>query len=102
VLLRALREAEDALAGSEQSRVRAGLLDDVTAQARETARLARLQYVEGVADLQVVIAAEERLIGIEDARAVAAQERLEAAIDLYRAMGGAGAPDGRFVSARSR
>jgi outer membrane protein TolC len=100
VLLRALREAEDALAGTEQSRVRAGLLDDVTVQARETARLARLQYVEGVADLQVVIAAEERLIGIEDARAVAAQERLEAAIDLYRAMGGAAAPDARFATVR--
>jgi outer membrane protein TolC len=102
VLLRALREAEDALAGTEQSRVRAGLLDDVTVQARETARLARLQYVEGVADLQTVIEAEERLIGIEDARAVAAQERLEAAIDLYRAMGGAAVPDARFVSARGR
>lgn len=98
VLLRALREAEDALAGTEQSRLRAGLLDDVIAQARETARLARLQYVEGFADLQTVIEAEERLIAIEDALAVATQERLEAAIDLYRAMGGAAASGSRIVS----
>jgi hypothetical protein len=35
VLLQALREAEDALAGTEQSRRRAGLLEDVIAQARE-------------------------------------------------------------------
>lgn len=98
VLLQALREAEDALAAAEQSRQRAGLLAEVSAGARETARLARLQYVEGVADLQVVIQAEERLIAIDDALAVATQERLEAAIDLYRAMGGAAAPRARFVS----
>ena len=101
VLLQALREAEDGLAGTEQSRRRAGLLQDVIAQARDTARLARLQYVEGVADLQTVIEAEERLIAFEDALAVATQERLEAAIDLYRAMGGAAVADARFVSAGS-
>jgi hypothetical protein len=39
-----------------------------------------------VADLQTVIQAEERLVAVEDALAVATQERLEAAIDLYRAM----------------
>lgn len=99
VLLQALREAEDALAGTEQSDRRAGLLEDVIAQARETARLARLQYVEGMADLQTVIEAEERLIAIEGALAVATQERLEAAIDLYRAMGGAAVPQGRFTGA---
>jgi NodT family efflux transporter outer membrane factor (OMF) lipoprotein len=102
VLLQALREAEDGLAGTEQSRRRADLLEDVIAQARDTARLARLQYVEGVADLQTVIEAEERLIAFEDALAVATQERLEAAIDLYRAMGGSALPDARFVNARRR
>jgi outer membrane protein TolC len=99
VLLQALREAENALAGTEQSRRRADLLQDVIAQARETARLARLQYVEGMADLQTVIEAEERLIAIQDALAIATQERLEAAIDLYRAMGGAALPNGRFAGA---
>ena len=99
VLLQALREAENALAGTEQSRRRADLLQDVIAQARETARLARLQYVEGMADLQTVIEAEERLIAIQDALAIATQERLEAAIDLYRAMRGAALPNGRFAGA---
>jgi outer membrane protein, multidrug efflux system len=87
-LLQALREAEDALAGAAQSRERSLLLDRIVGDARETARLARLQYVEGYADLQRVIEAESRLIAIEDARVLAMQERLEAAIDLYRAMGG--------------
>ena len=58
------------------------------AQARETARLARLQYLEGDADLQRLFDAEQRLIESEDARLIAVQERLEAAIDLFKALGG--------------
>ena len=56
--------------------------------ARLTARLARIQYVEGEANLQTVLDAERRLVAVEDALAVATQERLEAAVDVYRAMGG--------------
>lgn len=89
-LLQAFREAEDALAGAEQSRARVALLDQIVEEARVTARLARLQYVEGYADLQTVVTAEGSLVAVEDARAVALQERLDAAIDLYRAMGGPG------------
>ncbi|HEY0327391.1 MAG TPA: efflux transporter outer membrane subunit [Allosphingosinicella sp.] len=91
VLLQAFRETEDALAGVEQSRRRAELLDRIVEEARTTARLARMQYMEGYADLQTVLNAEDQLIASEDAQAVALQQRLEAAIDLYRAMGGAGA-----------
>ncbi|WP_166042119.1 efflux transporter outer membrane subunit [Sphingosinicella sp. YJ22] len=91
-LLSALREAEDALVATEQSRQRAALLDQIVEEARTTARLARLQYVEGYTDLQTVLSAEEQLVAVEDARAVALQQRFEAAIDLYRAMGGPGAP----------
>ena len=91
-LLSALREAEDALTATEQSRQRAALLDQIVEEARTTARLARLQYVEGYTDLQTVLSAEEQLVAVEDARAVALQQRFEAAIDLYRAMGGASAP----------
>ncbi|HWT11865.1 MAG TPA: TolC family protein, partial [Allosphingosinicella sp.] len=87
-LLNALREAEDALTAAAEARVRHGLLAEILAEARVTARLARLQYVEGDADLQTVLDAERRLVAVEDALAVATQERLEASIDLYRAMGG--------------
>jgi outer membrane protein, multidrug efflux system len=93
-LLQALREAEDALAGTEQSRRRAALLDQAVEEARVTARLARIQYLEGYADLQRVLEAQERLIALEDARLIATQEQMEAAIDLYRAMGGAFAGPG--------
>ena len=87
-LLDALREAEDGLTAAVEARARHVLLGDILGEARTTARLARLQYVEGDADLQTVLDAERRLVAVEDALAVATQERLEASIDLYRAMGG--------------
>lgn len=101
-LLTALSEAENALEAVERSRVREALLDTIVAEAVTTARLARLQYVEGAADLQWVLDAEQRLVQAEDARAVARQERLEAAIDLYRAMGGAPAEAPLRLTVRDR
>jgi multidrug efflux system outer membrane protein len=89
VLLTSLAEVEDALAAVERSRARETLLIEVVDEARLTSRLARLQYVGGEADLQRVLDAEQRLTEAEDARALALQERLEAAIDLFKAMGGA-------------
>lgn len=99
-LLTALGEAEDALEAVERSRARGALLDTIVSEAVTTARLARLQYVEGAADLQWVLDAEQRLVQAEDARAIAQQERLEAAIDLYRALGGAPAVPALRLTAR--
>jgi NodT family efflux transporter outer membrane factor (OMF) lipoprotein len=91
-LLAALAEAEDALTAVEKSRARQALLDQVVEEARTTARLTRLQYIEGEADLRFVIDAQQLLVQAEDARAIAVQERLNAAIDFYRAIGGSSTP----------
>jgi multidrug efflux system outer membrane protein len=88
-LLTATREGADALTALDESRRRMALLGQSLEEARLTARLARRQYVEGAADLQTVLNAERGLLDLEDAHALAAQDRLDAAIDLYRAMGGA-------------
>jgi len=88
-LLAALTETEDALTAVEKSQAREALLERVVEEARTTARLTRLQYIEGEADLRFVIDAQQLLVQAEDARAIARQERMNAAIDLYRAMGGA-------------
>ena len=88
VLLTSLAEVEDALTAVDRSRTREALLIEVVEEARLTARLARLQYIGGEADLQRVLDAEQRLTEAEDARALALQERLEAAIDLFKSMGG--------------
>lgn len=87
-LLTALGEVENALAAVAAARAREALLGDIVAEAAITSRLARRQYLEGEADLQWVLDAEGLLVRAEDARAVALQERLEAAIDLYKALGG--------------
>jgi len=92
VLLTSLAEAENALSAVERARAREALLLQIVEEARVTARLARLQYMEGETDLQSLFDAEQRLVSAEDARAIAHQERLEAAIDLFKAMGGAYPP----------
>jgi len=74
--------------GIQQSRLRGELLSGTMTVAATTARLARRQYVEGAADLQTVLDAERGALDVEDAAAVATQDRLNAAIDLYRALGG--------------
>jgi outer membrane protein TolC len=63
-------------------------LSESVAVARETARLARSQYVEGAADLQVVLDAQRGALDFAEAAVVARQDRLIAAVDLYRALGG--------------
>lgn len=87
-LLVALGEAENALAGVAQSARRSALLNESVTVARETARLARSQYVEGAADLQVVLDAQRGALDFAEAAVVARQDRLISAIDLYRALGG--------------
>ena len=87
-LLVALGEGEDALNAVEQSRHRSVLLTETLMVAQTTAQLARRQYIEGAADLQTLLDAERSALDVEDALALATQERLEAAIDLYTALGG--------------
>ena len=87
-LLIALREAEDALAAREQASLRRALLNRIVEEARTAARLRRVQFIEGEADLSDVLDAQRLLVQAEDARAVSLQENLNAAIDLYRALGG--------------
>ncbi|MDB5692193.1 MAG: hypothetical protein JWO81_1256 [Alphaproteobacteria bacterium] len=98
-LLTALKESEDALAGASQSAERERLIVEIVAHAETTARLSRMQYLEGDADLRTVLDAQRLLVQAEDARALVLQERLNAAADLYEAMGGA--PQGpAYVDAR--
>ena len=87
-LLTALAEVENAISAGERSRQREALILEVLEEARLTARLARLSYMEGESDLRQVLDAEALLVAAEDARALVLQQRIEAAIDLFRATGG--------------
>ena len=84
VLLTALAEVENGLSTARFAQSRAVILAAITSEARRTAALARVQYLEGEADLRHLLDAQDLLIDAQDAELVSRQERLEAAIALYR------------------
>ena len=87
-ILNALAEVEDAQSARLRSAERAKLLDAIVKEARLTAHLAQVQFIEGEEDLQNVLNAENSLSSAEDAQVVSWQESVFAQIALYRAMGG--------------
>ena len=91
-IVTALAEVEDIRSAVAASGERASLLDLIVAEARLTARLANMQYIEGEEGLQALLNAEQWLSDAEEAQALSRQERLFAQIALYRAMGGSSAP----------
>ncbi len=86
-LLNALREVEDAISAIRHSDEREQLLAEVEQDARLTEKLARQQYLEGAEDLQHLLDAQDLLVSVQDARALAKQERIEGLIRLYAATG---------------
>ena len=84
VLLTALTDIEGGLSTADHARKRSTILASMTSEARRTAALARIQYLEGDADLRHLLDAQDLLINAQDAELVSRQERLEAAIALYR------------------
>lgn len=93
-VLTALAEVEDARNASERSVERAKLIGAIVEEARLTARLANVRYIEGEEDLLSVLNAQTSLSDAEDAQVIGWQEQMFAQIALYRAMGGYFARDG--------
>ncbi len=87
-IVAALAEAEDAQSAAQRSAERAILLNAIVEEARLTARLANVRYIEGEEDLLSVLDAQTSLSDAEDAQVTGWQERLFAQIALYRSMGG--------------
>ena len=87
-VLAALAEVEDARSANRRSAERAQLLDAIVDEARLTARLANVRYIEGEEDLLSVLNAQTSLSDSEDAQVIGWQERMFAQIALYRSMGG--------------
>jgi NodT family efflux transporter outer membrane factor (OMF) lipoprotein len=82
-LLETFRDVEDALVAIEQAGERERLLAEIEREARVTTGLARRQYLEGDADLQRLLDAQDLLTAAEDAAALTTQERIEASLALY-------------------
>ncbi|MGN6820800.1 MAG: TolC family protein, partial [Sphingomonas sp.] len=86
-LLNAQRAVEDALSAIRHSDERERLLTAVEVEAQTTEKLARQQYLEGAEDLQHLLDAQDLRVSVQDARALARQERIEGLIQLYAATG---------------
>ena len=87
-ILTALGEVEGALVAASRQAQQEALQVQVQAQAREALRLAEIRYREGVDDLLTVLDAQRTLFSAQDQLAQIRQNRLAAAVDLYKALGG--------------
>ena len=87
-ILTAFGEVEDALVAANRQSQQEALQRDVEVQAREALRLAEIRYREGVDDLLTVLDAQRTLFAAQDQLSQIRRGRLEAAVDLYKALGG--------------
>jgi multidrug efflux system outer membrane protein len=84
----ALREVEDALAAVRSAQQRVAQLTTALEEARNAYRLQRVQYEAGAIDFQTLLDAQRTLFDADDDLALARFDRLIAAVDLIRALGG--------------
>jgi NodT family efflux transporter outer membrane factor (OMF) lipoprotein len=87
-ILSAFADVETALAAAARLAQREALQVQVEARAREALRLAEVRYREGADDLLSVLDAQRTLFDAQDQLALTRLDRLEAAVALFRALGG--------------
>lgn len=87
-VLSAFQETEDALQSAASSSDRVNILAATSAEARKTYTLTRKRYEAGSIDLAEVIDAQDSLLATQNSLTAARLDRVYAAIDLYKAMGG--------------
>jgi outer membrane protein, multidrug efflux system len=87
-ILAAFADVEAALGATGRFGEREALQTQVEARAREALRLAEVRYREGADDLLSVLDAQRTLFNAQDQLAQIRLDRLQAAVALYRALGG--------------
>jgi NodT family efflux transporter outer membrane factor (OMF) lipoprotein len=87
-ILAAFEDVENALGAGVRFAQQETIQTQVRAQAREALRLAEIRYREGAEDLISVLDAQRTLFNAEDQLAQIRLNRLEAAVNLYKALGG--------------
>ncbi len=87
-ILSAFADVEEALAGTSRLGQQEQLQADVQAHAQESLRLAEVRYRAGADDLLTVLDAQRTLFAAQDQLAQVELSRLQAAISLYKALGG--------------
>lgn len=87
-ILSAFQDVEQALVGASRLSQQEQVQEQVQARAQESLRLAEVRYRQGADDLLTVLDAQRTLFAAQDQLAQLRQDRLEAAVSLYKALGG--------------
>jgi len=87
-ILAAFEEVEQALAATSHLGQQQQLQEEVQTRARESLRLAEIRYKAGADDLLTVLDAQRTLFTAQDQLAQVQLDRLQAAVSLYKALGG--------------
>jgi len=95
-ILAAFEDVENALGAAGRFTQQETLQTQVQAQAREALRLAEIRYREGADDLLTVLDAQRTLFSAQDQLAQIRQNRLDAAVNLYKALGGGWSAENRI------
>jgi len=87
-ILSGFEDVEKALVAASRLGQQEQVQNDVQTHARESLRLAEVRYRQGADDLLTVLDAQRTLFAAQDQLAQLRQGRLEAAVSLYKALGG--------------
>ena len=87
-ILSAFADVEEALAGTTRLGQQEQLQADVQTRAQESLRLADIRYKAGADDLLTMLDAQRTLFAAQDQLAQVQLNRLQAAVSLYKALGG--------------
>lgn len=87
-VLAAFGDVENALIAARQTALAYQAQQEVVAQAREAFRLSEAQYTAGAVDLLTVLNAQQSYFSARDQLVQAKSNRLQAAVALYKALGG--------------
>jgi outer membrane protein TolC len=92
-ILSAFADVEQALAGTTRLGQQEELQTEVQTRAQESLRLAEIRYKAGADDLLTVLDAQRTLFAAQDQLAQIELSRLQAAVSLYKALGGGWSTD---------
>ena len=92
-VLTALEDVENALVALDNAERRRVSLATAVAAARNAALLAEQRYTAGITDFQTVLDTQRTLLAVQETLAMTEDDRMQALVQLYKALGGGWTPE---------